>query len=427
MKNIIITAALFLVFISSVNGSSRTNEGEQPAMTAQDTVLAFTTLLQDLSTGSDNILLQQHCSSIIRIIQSRKTLTVNEITLLKSMYTAFTDTSVVWNAGQLSSYLARRRPFIVSWISPTDSAVSLAWLLPPVDWHPDQAYPLYVRLHGLNTPYENPIEYMSFYLTPGTPIQTTFEDGYSLFPWGRGNLWFEGISETDVWESIENLNSMVKIDISRKYLLGFSMGGYGVVALSQKSADQWAALGVYAGALWYGGAKYLTNAAVQKIKDVPVYIVCGDYDGLLGNNQTLYRLLQEAGNQRISFTTFAGAHEATLLNWQNMFQWIKTFSNERLVSVETHHDLPSQFVLRNNFPNPFNPETVIGYQIPSKSRVTLKIYNLLGCEVATLVDKEQDAGMYEVPFNGNHASTGIYFYRIVAGNFVKTNKMILLK
>lgn len=59
-------------------------------------------------------------------------------------------------------------------------------------------------------------------------METTFEDGYLLFPWGRGNVWYEGIGETDVWESISALNELVKVDSTKKYLMGFSMGGYGV-------------------------------------------------------------------------------------------------------------------------------------------------------------------------------------------------------
>ncbi|RPI01990.1 MAG: T9SS C-terminal target domain-containing protein [Ignavibacteriae bacterium] len=427
MKKILLTICFLPVFISSLNGGRQINEGYRTPVTAQDTVLAFISLLQDLSSATSHVLFQRHCTSIINVIQSRNMLSASEVSLLKSMSTAFTDTTDAWNAGQLSSYLARRRPFIISWRSPTDSAVSLAWLLPPEQWNPDQTYPLYVRLHGLNTPYANPVEYLSFYLTPGVQIQSTFEDGFTLYPWGRGNLWFEGISETDVWESIENLESFVKIDPARKYLLGFSMGGYGVLALSQKSAGQWAALGVFAGALWYDGSKYLNAQTVQKIKDVPVYIVCGDYDGLLNNNQTLYRLLLEAGDQHLYFTTFAGGHEAPLLQWQNMYHWVKAFGNERPNAVGNPPAAESRFQLHANYPNPFNPETVIGYQIPIRSHVELKIFDVLEREVAVLVNKVQDAGMYKVEFNGRYLSSGIYFCHIQAGEYHKTNKMLFVK
>lgn len=83
--------------------------------------------------------------------------------------------------------------------------------------------------------------------------------------------------------------------------------------------------------------------------------------------------------------------------------------------------------LEQNFPNPFNPSTVISYQLPELSKVKLKIYNIMGKEVASLVDKEQNTGMYNVTFDGKDLSSGIYFYKIEAGKYVKTQKMLLLK
>jgi hypothetical protein len=85
------------------------------------------------------------------------------------------------------------------------------------------------------------------------------------------------------------------------------------------------------------------------------------------------------------------------------------------------------FSLEQNYPNPFNPSTVIGYRLPVNSDVTLKVFDLLGREVATLVDEFKPAGKYEVEFNSKDLSSGIYFYTIQAGSFTKTEKMILLK
>lgn len=87
----------------------------------------------------------------------------------------------------------------------------------------------------------------------------------------------------------------------------------------------------------------------------------------------------------------------------------------------------STYKLNNNFPNPFNPSTQISYQIPSVSFVTLKIYGLAGNEVATLVNEEKSSGRYSVDFNATGLSSGIYFYKLTAGNFVETKKMILMK
>jgi hypothetical protein len=108
-----------------------------------------------------------------------------------------------------------------------------------------------------------------------------------------------------------------------------------------------------------------------------------------------------------------------------------SFEYSEIVKVEI--ELPTEFKLAQNYPNPFNPSTVIQYSIPavktpiSGGVVTLKIYNLLGQEVATLVNKKQVAGRYEVEFNASSLVSGVYFYRLVSTGFVKTKKLILLR
>lgn len=95
--------------------------------------------------------------------------------------------------------------------------------------------------------------------------------------------------------------------------------------------------------------------------------------------------------------------------------------------VEVDFVLPVQFNLEQNYPNPFNPLTSIKYAISDKQFVQLKIFDLIGNEVATLVNEEKPAGNYEIVFNASVLSSGVYFYKIVSGNFTETKKMILLK
>ncbi len=100
--------------------------------------------------------------------------------------------------------------------------------------------------------------------------------------------------------------------------------------------------------------------------------------------------------------------------------------NITLVNSEVE-DVITQYVLSQNYPNPFNPNTVISYSIPKQDQVELKVFDVLGREVTTLVNKEQGAGNYEVQFNGNSLTSGIYFYKLQSGNFTKTRKLILLR
>lgn len=104
--------------------------------------------------------------------------------------------------------------------------------------------------------------------------------------------------------------------------------------------------------------------------------------------------------------------------------------SELITSMENNFEIPFEFNLSQNYPNPFNPSTIISWQSPVGSHTTLKIYDVLGNEVATLVDEYKNAGSYEVEFNAGQTSgvsSGVYFYRLQAGEFVETRKMILTK
>ena len=109
-----------------------------------------------------------------------------------------------------------------------------------------------------------------------------------------------------------------------------------------------------------------------------------------------------------------------------------TADDSYIVSVEDNMFTPEEFRLYQNYPNPFNPSTTIKYEIPDQVRndnvlVKLKIYDILGRKVATLVNKEQSAGGYEVQFDASHLTSGVYIYRLQSGSFVESRKMVLLK
>ena len=95
--------------------------------------------------------------------------------------------------------------------------------------------------------------------------------------------------------------------------------------------------------------------------------------------------------------------------------------------VEQTSSLPGNYHLKQNYPNPFNPTTNIEYSIPKESFVQIKVYDILGNEVTTLVNEEQTAGIYRVNFSGNNLASGFYIARLKAGNYIKTIKMTLLK
>ena len=144
------------------------------------------------------------------------------------------------------------------------------------------------------------------------------------------------------------------------------------------------------------------------------------------------------------------ANEPIDLNWSDDASKLKTkifvFENNKNIEItntgnyktetdgiavrgnnEITTSLPTEFSLSQNYPNPFNPSTVINYELPSSNFVTLKIYDLVGKEVATLMNEKLDAGRYTATFNGSNLASGMYFYKISAGNFTFVKKMVLIK
>lgn len=107
--------------------------------------------------------------------------------------------------------------------------------------------------------------------------------------------------------------------------------------------------------------------------------------------------------------------------------WKRQLSDMITKIIETPNNLSNNFSLQQNYPNPFNPTTIISYSVSISSLVTIKIYDILGKEIQTLVNEEKHSGNFEVEFDGSKYSNGVYFYRMQAGDFIETKKLILLK
>ena len=102
-------------------------------------------------------------------------------------------------------------------------------------------------------------------------------------------------------------------------------------------------------------------------------------------------------------------------------------SYANITDVKNDPEIPISIYLFQNYPNPFNPSTMISYQLPVSSDVILKIYDILGNQIATLVNEYKPAGKYEVEFDASSLTSGVYFYQLTSGEFTSTKKMILLK
>ena len=111
----------------------------------------------------------------------------------------------------------------------------------------------------------------------------------------------------------------------------------------------------------------------------------------------------------------------------NSIVWRRPFEEILEITEALSEESQMCFYISQNYPNPFNPSTKISYQLPTAGNVTLKVFDVLGKEVATLVDKYRTAGSYDIEFNAVGLTSGIYFYRLQLGSFIETKKFVLLK
>ncbi len=141
-----------------------------------------------------------------------------------------------------------------------------------------------------------------------------------------------------------------------------------------------------------------------------------DLSGLNSNNVETNRHLELGGDERVYLKTWGGTDPG-------LYRTI----NSVLPVERVENIFPEEFSLEQNYPNPFNPSTKISWQSPVSAHQTLKVYDVLGNDVATLVNEEKPAGVYEVEFDPSGLSSGIYFYKLQAGTSTQIKKMILMR
>ena len=117
---------------------------------------------------------------------------------------------------------------------------------------------------------------------------------------------------------------------------------------------------------------------------------------------------------------------------QERFGYVETYrlfeqGNKIVTSVDEEESMPSNYLLMDNFPNPFNPSTTIIYQLPKQSKVTIRICDILGREVTRIVNDVKSTGKHSVLFDGNNLSSGIYFYQLITNEIVLTKKLVIMK
>ena len=166
---------------------------------------------------------------------------------------------------------------------------------------------------------------------------------------------------------------------------------------------------------WYLSANGGIEGPVLATEDGIIVVGCTNGDIYIMKD--LVTTTEVTENLNLSWPTFKGN------NKRNKVTRISTSTT----GISDISEIPSSFDLSQNYPNPFNPSTVISYQLPQANYVTIKVYDMIGNEVATLIDEIKAPGYYSVNFNASHLSTGVYFYQLKTGDLVSTKKLIIMK
>jgi photosystem II stability/assembly factor-like uncharacterized protein len=292
-----------------------------------------------------------------------------------------------------------------------------------------------------------------------------FSPGGTAFLVSYGKM-YRSDDDGESWSSIaENYDFGVAFDfdfpISNKILLGCDAGLY----WSSNNGDDWEEFVGFTSAPVYlvhslDSLKFIVNADFSQLKytsdfgkswiDIKnglpnnfiftnVYsMASGEIFASLSTNSQNYRIVKT-----VDYDFYWTPIDGNLPSGTIRSMWLEN-DNRLLVSLGSefgvyrtlesvssikfeNNNKPDGYALFNNYPNPFNPTTKISYEIPERSFVTVKVFDVLGNEVATLVNEEKFTGSYEVDFKPNRLTSGIYFYRLQADSYAETKKMILLK
>ena len=344
----------------------------------------------------------------------------------------------------------------------TDKGVTLPYrLFIPENYSPSQKYPLVLVLHGDGARDTNNTAQMDGTATVwAEPVNQAEYPCFVVVPLCPVNeVWSDAPIAGAVIDIVDSLIREFTIDTNRLYITGHSMGGFGTWDMITLFPNRFAAAIPMSG----GGHP----ALVSRIANTPIW----DFHGALDAGKTSVELsrhmmaaLESIGRTVVytncyydncsglpldSIEMYVNNHaDLFYTEYQNglhgiatesynfplLFPWV--FDKHLITSVHeiASRNLPERFELKQNYPNPFNPSTKIRYSIPNVMdanlrplQTTLKVFDILGREVETLVNETKTAGNYEVEFNGANLSSGVYFYQLKAGEFTQTKKMILLR
>jgi photosystem II stability/assembly factor-like uncharacterized protein len=231
---------------------------------------------------------------------------------------------------------------------------------------------------------------------------------------------YRSTNNGDTWQTVNGIPATYNFSIAFSPNGDIFIGGGGEGGGVYRSTD--------GGLNWTNHTEGLTNTGILSLVVNPDgNIYAGTFQGVFKSNDsgaTWNYIGEGLVSGKINSLLFTPSNYLLAgTEGSGIFKSINPF----VTGVRDNKNLPAMFSLKQNYPNPFNPSTKITYILPMNEKVILKVYNILGKEVAELLNKNETAGEHSVQFDGNNLSSGVYFYSITAGNFHETKKMVLLK
>src|SRR3972149_3335457 len=216
------------------------------------------------------------------------------------------------------------------------------------------------------------------------------------------------------------------LDPEFRAMAGLSFGGLLTTQICYNRPESFGLAAPYSPSYWVKNKEVFNSVLGGLKKDIKWYIDWGTYEPDITVNARLFKDGLEAKEYEKEWNEWHEAHSWG--SWRaHLDNALEFFFPGSVVNVKEKQLSLRTFVLMQNYPNPFNPSTTIKYLLSEISRVKIGLFNLVGEEVATLVNEEKPAGTYEVTWNAGNFSSGVYFYQLTAGNFVETKKLIVLR
>jgi poly(3-hydroxybutyrate) depolymerase len=331
------------------------------------------------------------------------------------------------------------------------------YIFVPAHYHAQVQYPLVLCLHGSGESGDNPsaVKNNSMATVWARDSNQSRWPCFILVPQCPGYGWWTNSNiELAIIDILDSIQLEFSIDANRLYITGLSMGGYGTWDMIAQYPARFAAAVPMSGGgdplkaaltkhipIWnFHGAQDGTVSvtysramitALENAGDTVVYTNChnGDCTGL-SDSAITDRIKHHA---KLFYTEYEnGGHGIWDQAYNTVFllPWVFSQLNVQAptgTERESFNSFPRESRLSQNFPNPFNPSTEIRYSIGTSGYTSLHVYDLLGREMATLVNGKKSAGTYTVTWNAAALPSGIYFYRLQAGSSIETKKLIILR